>query len=445
MNPLSRLLASCVTIAAVCGSAGAMQQASPPWTCNSPDFKQLGGVLEFGVQGDCSMNSNTAGTEYAPSYIMEVPVVWHVIHKTNGVGDVSDQRIIQQMAHMNTAFAGNLSGAANESGIRFVLASADPGGSPTTGIERIANDTWFNDSGNYTSLTWDSNRYLNIYTMGIPFGAIGYVPNLPQGGIVGTANDGVRMLHSAIDSNTYRHVVSHEIGHHFGLFHTFQGCTNNNCQTQGDLICDTNPHNQPTQSCGSNFGNCSGQAVPGNNFMNYQDITCVWEFTRGQIRRMRCTLENWRPDIWSAQALATVYCTAGTSANGCQALISAEGTPSATAASGFTLNTTGIEGLKDGLYIFGANGQQANAWGNGTSFQCVAPPLKRSSLLAGTGTDGGCDGAFSQDLNTRWQAKPNQNPGAGAVVQAQAWYRDPGNTSNQTTSLSTAIQFTVAP
>ena len=36
-------------------------------------------------------------------------------------------------------------------------------------------------------------------------------------------------------------------------------------------------------------------------------------------------------------------------------------------------------------------------------------------------------------------------PGAGAVVQAQLWYRDPLNTSNQTTSLSDATEFVVAP
>ena len=139
------------------------------------------------------------------------------------------------------------------------------------------------------------------------------------------------------------------------------------------------------------------------------------------------------------------YCTAGTSFNGCQALISANGSPSATAASGFTLDTTGVEGQKDGLYFFAANGRQANSWGNGTSFQCVAPPVFRGGLLIGNGTTNACDGTFSQDMNARWQAKPNSNPGAGAVVQAQLWYRDPQNTSNQTTSLSDAVEFTVQP
>jgi hypothetical protein len=48
-------------------------------------------------------------------------------------------------------------------------------------------------------------------------------------------------------------------------------------------------------------------------------------------------------------------------------------------------------------------------------------------------------------MNTRWQAKPTQNPGAGAIVQLQLWYRDPFNTRNQTTSLSDAIEFCVEP
>ena len=139
------------------------------------------------------------------------------------------------------------------------------------------------------------------------------------------------------------------------------------------------------------------------------------------------------------------YCTAGTSAAGCAALLGATGTASASATSGFTLQASGVPGLKDGLFFIGTSGRQANSWGNGTSFQCVIPPVARMGLLVGSGTNGACDGSFAQDLNARWQAKPAQNPGAGAIVQAQLWYRDPFNTSNQTTSLSDALEFTVAP
>lgn len=145
-------------------------------------------------------------------------------------------------------------------------------------------------------------------------------------------------------------------------------------------------------------------------------------------------------------AVETVsYCTAGTSASGCTAEIFTSGIPSATGTTGFHLMATGIEGAKDGLFFTGVNGQQANAWGNGTSFQCVIPPVKRAGLLTASGNTGSCDGIFSQDLHARWVAKPAQNPGSGAVMQAQAWYRDPMNTSNQTTSLSNAVEFTVAP
>jgi hypothetical protein len=142
---------------------------------------------------------------------------------------------------------------------------------------------------------------------------------------------------------------------------------------------------------------------------------------------------------------ATGYCTAGTSASGCQAVLGGTGVASAAAGAGFVLTASAVEGAKDGLFFFGANGRQANPWGNGTSFQCVVPPVQRAGLLTGSGTSGLCDGQFSQDLNAYWTAKPAANPGAGATVQAQLWYRDPLSTSNQTTSLSDAVEFPVAP
>ena len=151
---------------------------------------------------------------------------------------------------------------------------------------------------------------------------------------------------------------------------------------------------------------------------------------------------------YTPAALSSSYCTAGVSASGCQATLSTSGSPSATASAGFALLAGGVEGSKDGLFFFASNGRQANPWGSGTSYQCVVPPVRRGGLLAAIGTAGQCDGAFGQDLNALWCPscpKPAKNPGAGAVVQAQLWYRDPLNTSNQTTSLSDAIEFTVQP
>ena len=141
----------------------------------------------------------------------------------------------------------------------------------------------------------------------------------------------------------------------------------------------------------------------------------------------------------------TSYCTAGTSASGCQALLSASGTPSATASSGFLVHAGTVEGAKTGLYYWGSNGRVANPWGNGTSYQCVQLPVFRSAPLVGAGTAGSCDGTFDYDLTARWQQKPKGNPGPGALVQLQLWYRDPQSTSNRTTSLSDAVEFTTCP
>jgi len=137
------------------------------------------------------------------------------------------------------------------------------------------------------------------------------------------------------------------------------------------------------------------------------------------------------------------YCTSGTSSSGCNAIISAVGSPSATAGSGLLVSVVGVEGNKDGLFFYGQNGTQANPWGNGTSYQCVVPPVKRGGLLTATGNAGACDGCFVQDLNARWCStcpKPTHAPMIGTPIQIQFWYRDPLNTSNQTTSLSDAIE-----
>lgn len=145
---------------------------------------------------------------------------------------------------------------------------------------------------------------------------------------------------------------------------------------------------------------------------------------------------------------AEAYCTAGSSTSGCQAQLSAQGLASATAPSGFVVTASGVESQKGGLFFFGSSGRQANSWGNGTSFQCVMPPVRRGGVLSSGGSSIGCGGTLSQDLNALWCSscpKPLKNPGPGTLVQVQAWYRDPGSTSNQTTSLSDALEFGVGP
>ena len=80
------------------------------------------------------------------------------------------------------------------------------------------------------------------------------------------------------------------------------------------------------------------------------------------------------------------YCTAGTSASGCQALLSAVRDGERHGSRGFSLSAGTVEGQKDGLFFFGTNGRQANSWGNGTSFLCVVPPTQAREHLDGLGT-----------------------------------------------------------
>jgi hypothetical protein len=142
----------------------------------------------------------------------------------------------------------------------------------------------------------------------------------------------------------------------------------------------------------------------------------------------------------------TVYCTSGTSTNGCVPAIGATGTPSASASSGFTLTASNVEGQKQGLFFYGVSGQVAAPWGTGTSFLCVKAPTQRMTVQNSGGNVGACDGSLSED----WLAYIAANPSAlgapfspGNVVNAQGWYRDPP--SAKTTNLTDGIEFTVVP
>lgn len=140
------------------------------------------------------------------------------------------------------------------------------------------------------------------------------------------------------------------------------------------------------------------------------------------------------------------YCTPGTSTNGCVAMISASGGPSASATSGFTLTASNVEGQKNGLFFYGVNGPIVSPWGASSSYLCVAAPTQRTVGLSSGGTLGACNGNLSVDFLSFVAA----NPGAvgvplssGQIVRAQAWYRDPP--SPKTTSLSNAIVWTMCP
>jgi len=140
------------------------------------------------------------------------------------------------------------------------------------------------------------------------------------------------------------------------------------------------------------------------------------------------------------------YCTAGVSSNGCTPTLNASGTPSAAAASGFTLNAGNLEGQRTALAFYGVGGPQAVPFGGGSSFKCVASQLRRMTRIDSGGTLGACDGSYSIDFLAFIASNPTTlgTPFAsGDIVNAQVWYRDPG--APATTNLTSALQWTMQP
>jgi len=253
--------------------------------------------LALGSPSDCNSSNTNPAAQYDPNggvdYI--IPVVFHILRRTNGTADVSDALLATQIDVLNEdfgAFGGGAPGVNTR--IQFVMA----------GVTRSNNDTWYNDGGSYyNTLAWDTNNYLNIYTNNAG-GNLGYAFVPSGGGVVGNNFDRVVLLWSTVGrpgpyGSPYDlgRTGTHEVGHYLGLYHTFQGgCSSpTGCHNNGDLICDTNPESSP------NFSPCTRTTCsspdPTHNYLDYSDDLCMNQFTTEQAFRMRCTLENFRVDL----------------------------------------------------------------------------------------------------------------------------------------------------
>jgi len=253
-----------------------------------------------GSPSDCSMTATTIQGEYYPDEYYLIPIVFHVIHKSDGTGNIADSLILSQVDILNEDFgalAGTPGAPGHDSHVRFELA----------GITRTENDNWFNDNdenGFKTALGWDQDTYFNVYVNSAG-GYLGY-SYFPQQ-VAGDILDGVVVLYSAVGRNSgyppydQGRTLSHETGHYLGLYHTFEGYSCSNTYTTADLVVDTNPENTDHYGC-TQTSSCS-VPDPIHNYLNYTDDICMEEFTAEQSNRMMCALMNYRSGLYHIDRL----------------------------------------------------------------------------------------------------------------------------------------------
>ncbi len=274
-------------------------------------FEDDGGIAG-GAASDCSSALTNPGASYTPSCTLRyrIPVVVHIYRTSAGTGNPrSAADAANQITVLNEDFkalAGTPGAPGTNCEVEFYLTNDFGSG----GVFFHNNDIGYNDTNTsyMTTDAKDPNNYLNIYVQNLGGGLLGYA-SIPQSGGVGAATDGVHILYAAFGDNVpggapydLGRTATHEVGHYLGLYHTFQsGCgttTAPGCYSTGDRICDTNAESAAYLGCNTSIPNTCGDGPdPTTNYMDYTQDLCMNRFTPEQAKRIRCTLEWWRPSL----------------------------------------------------------------------------------------------------------------------------------------------------
>lgn len=274
--------------------------------------------------------------------VYRIPIVFHVLHN-NGVENISDEQIMDQLAILNRDFRkqnadtatvqSDFVGMPTDAEIEFVLATKAPNGTCFKGITRTMNAISYDGSNGDAQVTaikngndvfngtWAGNKYLNVFICGEIGGAAGYTTN-PSGWSGTSMSNGIWILHDYVGSigtssvGTSR-ALTHEVGHWLNLSHTWGGNNNpgnaSSCSTDDGV--DDTPNCIGVTSCLINANTCNSinsywSYDVRDNVENYMDYSyCSKMYTGGQVARMRAALQvttTGRFNLWqSANLTAT--------------------------------------------------------------------------------------------------------------------------------------------
>ena len=297
-----------------CGSAEIMKQLFQ----KNPSLKNIDQQIEWNI-----LTAKKSGaTTHRPQAVVTLPVVVHIIHN-NGPENISDARILSGIQHLNEAYANSgyydPSDGVNTN-IQFCMAQRDPNGNATNGITRdvslytnMGGPYYYSDDQNVKNINrWNPNCYINIWLVNDIPGAVAGYAYMPSA--QGSNVDGI-IVEAGFFGNSYANdvVIIHEMGHYLGLYHTFEGgCTNNNCATDGDKVCDTPPDNSTVwTTCNIPVNSCSTDTQSGFNtdqndltsdYMDYGNWSCMTVFTQGQADRMNWIIANIRSSLLNCKS-----------------------------------------------------------------------------------------------------------------------------------------------
>jgi uncharacterized protein YcfL len=208
---------------------------------------------------------------------VNIKVYWHVINNGTGIanGDIPQTQIDNSIAVLNAAY--------RNTPFTFTL----------TSVDRTTNSTWYTCAGGgceskmKSALRQGGAGDLNVYSNNMGRGLLGWA-TFPSSYASNPSMDGVVILYSSVPGGTaapYNQgdTLTHEAGHWFGLYHTFQG----GCAGSGDYVSDTSAEASAAYGCPAGRDTCSGGgADPITNFMDYTDDACMNTFSAGQADRM---------------------------------------------------------------------------------------------------------------------------------------------------------------